>query len=45
MPEEVVMFWFIHLVLGIVLPFLALSGCCRRDASEPVPVDATSKFL
>lgn len=39
MPDDMFMFWFIHIILGIVVPILALTGCCRREeekmAQEP----------
>lgn len=31
MPDDTFMFWFIHIALGILVPILALSGCCRRE--------------
>ncbi|MBI5957331.1 MAG: hypothetical protein HY866_01255 [Chloroflexi bacterium] len=31
MPDDVLMFWMIHLFLGILVPVLVLTGCCRRD--------------
>ncbi len=34
MPSEVFMFWFIHLALGVLVPILALSGCCRREEEQ-----------
>ena len=41
MPDDLFMFWFIHIALGILVPILALSGCCRREeeqAQEREPV-------
>ena len=34
MPDDVFMFWFIHLALGILVPILALTGCCRREEEK-----------
>jgi hypothetical protein len=34
MPSDVFMFWFIHLALGVLVPILALSGCCRREEEQ-----------
>jgi hypothetical protein len=34
MPDDVFMFWFIHLALGVVLPILAVTGCCRREEEQ-----------
>lgn len=31
MPDDMFMFWFIHIALGLLVPILALSGCCRRE--------------
>ena len=45
MPGEVTMFWLIHLFLGVVLPVMALVGCCRRDEEEKTAVDATAEFI
>lgn len=45
MPDEVVMFWLIHLFLGLIVPFLALSGCCRRGEEEQQAVDSTNEFM
>ena len=28
------MFWLIHLFVGIILPFMVLSGCCRERETE-----------
>ena len=34
MNEEVLLFWLIHLFIGIVLPILAYSGCCKREDEQ-----------
>ena len=31
MSQDVMIFWLIHIVIGIVVPVLALTGCCRRE--------------
>ncbi len=38
MSEEVLMFWLIHLFLGIIVPVLMLTGCCRENEKEAAPV-------
>lgn len=34
MPDDTFMFWFIHIALGVLVPILALSGCCRREEEQ-----------
>ncbi len=34
MPDDMFMFWFIHLALGLLVPILALTGCCRREEEQ-----------
>lgn len=34
MPDEMFMFWFIHIMLGLIVPILALTGCCRREEEQ-----------
>ncbi len=31
MSQDVMIFWLIHLVIGVVVPVLSLTGCCRRE--------------
>lgn len=38
MPEDVMMFWLIHLFLGIIVPVLMLTGCCREDEKTTAPI-------
>jgi hypothetical protein len=33
--NEVLVFWLIHLVIGLLVPALAYYGCCRADEPEP----------
>ena len=34
MPDEMFMFWFIHIALGLLVPVLAVTGCCRREEEQ-----------
>jgi hypothetical protein len=34
MPNDVLMFWMVHLFLGILVPVLVLTGCCRQKEEE-----------
>ena len=34
MPDDMFMFWFIHLALGVLVPILAVTGCCRREEEQ-----------
>jgi hypothetical protein len=34
MSTEVMIFWLCHLFLGIVLPILVYTGCCRNELEE-----------
>lgn len=34
MNEEVLLFWLIHLFIGIVLPALAYFGCCKGEDEQ-----------
>jgi len=45
MPGDHTMFWMIHLFLGVILPFMALVGCCRRGEEEKAAADATAEFI
>jgi hypothetical protein len=45
MSGDVVMFWLIHLFIGLILPVMALVGCCRRDEEEKTAADSTAEFL
>jgi hypothetical protein len=45
MPGDVVMFWLIHLFLGVILPVMVLVGCCRRGEEEETSIDSTAEFI
>ncbi len=34
MSQDVMIFWLIHVVIGVVVPVLALTGCCRREEEK-----------
>lgn len=34
MSGEILIFWLIHLFIGIMLPALAYMGCCRRETEQ-----------
>ena len=44
MPNDILMFWMIHLFLGILIPVLVLTGCCRRDEGKE-DEDATVDYI
>ena len=33
--NEVLVFWLIHVVIGVLVPALAYYGCCRSDEPDP----------
>jgi hypothetical protein len=33
--NEVLIFWLIHVVIGVLVPALAYFGCCRADELDP----------
>lgn len=41
MSSEIAVFWLLHFVIGVLMPFLMFSGCCR--AQEPQPVEGTRR--
>lgn len=34
MTTEVLIFWLIHLFIGIVLPILVYTGCCQEKPEQ-----------
>lgn len=42
MIDNETMFWLIHLFVGIILPFMVLTGCCRERETEQVNADSNS---
>ena len=38
-------FWLIHIFIGLLLPFLVLSGCCRNDMEEKSDVASEDKIV
>jgi len=34
MSEDVLVFWLIHLFIGLILPVMAYFGCCRYDNDQ-----------
>jgi hypothetical protein len=42
MGSEETVFWLIHLFVGVVLPFLVLTGCCREDETAESSLDVQS---
>jgi hypothetical protein len=42
MAEEEMVFWLIHIFIGLLLPFLILSGCCREE-EEQAEVQSTKQ--
>ncbi len=47
MIEGTLAFWLIHLFLGVVVPVLALTGCCRRDEERAAQKETNTdpKFI
>jgi hypothetical protein len=48
MIDGTLAFWLIHLFLGVVVPVLALTGCCRRDeerAAQKKEASSEPKFI
>jgi len=43
MIDNETMFWLIHLFVGIILPFMVLTGCCRESESEQVKAESNPK--
>lgn len=43
MITDVTFFWLIHLFIGIIVPILAYSGCCRPKSLEGVNVGTSEK--
>jgi hypothetical protein len=42
MGSEETVFWLIHLFVGVILPILVLTGCCREDEASASSLDVQS---
>lgn len=36
---EIRLFWLIHVFIGVVLPAMMFSGCCKEKADSEIPSD------
>jgi hypothetical protein len=44
MSTEVAVFWLVHLFIGLLLPFMMYTGCCRNgEQAQAAPTAKTRR--